>query len=254
MPLNSADFEYIAKLLRDRSVIVLEAGKEYLVESRLLPIARGEGFASLSDLVARLRSSLANGLQQKVIEAMITNETSFFRDLHPFDALRKTLMPELMAKRDKERKLNFWCGASSSGQEPYTVALILHEHFPTLANWTTRFIATGLSMEMVERARRAVQSAGGQPWYAGAAPGEVFSTARRRMAGQRGSAQSSRVPPDEPRRIVDANAGDGCHLHKKRAHLLRRADQESHLRQDTPYLTTGRLSVSRSGGDNVKSQ
>jgi chemotaxis protein methyltransferase CheR len=116
-------------------------------------VARGEGCASLQDLVARLRTQPTNGLHQKVIEAMTTNETSFFRDFHPFEALRKTIVPELMAKREKERKLNFWCAASSSGQEPYTVAMVLREHFPSLANWTVRFLATDLSMEMVERAR-----------------------------------------------------------------------------------------------------
>ena len=153
MPLNSADFEHIAKLVRDRSAIVLEAGKEYLVESRLLPVARGEGCTSVAELVTRLRSSSANGLQQKVVEAMTTNETSFFRDLHPFEALKKTLLPELMAKRGGARTLNLWCAAASSGQEPYTIALTLREHFPALATWTVRFIATDLSMEMVERSR-----------------------------------------------------------------------------------------------------
>lgn len=153
MPLNSADFDYICKLVRDRSAIVLDAGKEYLVESRLLPLARSEGCASLQELTLRLRTQSANGLQQKVVEAMTTNETSFFRDLHPFEVLKKTLLPELMGKRERERKLNFWCGASSSGQEPYTVAIMLREHFPTLANWSFRFLATDLSVEMVERAR-----------------------------------------------------------------------------------------------------
>ena len=84
---------------------------------------------------------------------MTTNETSFFRDLHPFDALKKTLLPELVIKRGGERILNFWCAAASSGQEPYTVALLLREHFPLLADWTIRFIATDLSAEMVERSR-----------------------------------------------------------------------------------------------------
>jgi chemotaxis protein methyltransferase CheR len=153
VPLNSDDFAYIAKLIHDRSAIVLETGKEYLVESRLLPIARNEGCASVADLVARLRSLSINGLQQKVVEAMTTNETSFFRDLHPFETLKKTVLPELIAKRGDERKLNLWCAASSSGQEPYTIALILCEHFPALAHWTVRFLATDLSQEMVERAR-----------------------------------------------------------------------------------------------------
>jgi chemotaxis protein methyltransferase CheR len=153
MPLNNADFDFICKLVRDRSAIVLDAGKEYLVESRLLPLARSEGCASLQDLVLRLRTQSTNGLQQKVIEAMTTNETSFFRDLHPFEALKKVLLPELMRKRERERRLNFWCGASSSGQEPYTIAILLREHFPTLANWSVQFLATDLSVEMVERAR-----------------------------------------------------------------------------------------------------
>ncbi|MGE0679666.1 MAG: protein-glutamate O-methyltransferase CheR [Candidatus Binatia bacterium] len=153
MSLNNADFEYITKLVRDRSAIVLEAGKEYLVESRLLPIVRSEGCTSFADLVVRLRSPSANGLLKRVVEAMTTNETSFFRDLHPFEVLKKTLLPELAAKRESERRLNLWCAASSSGQEPYSIALLLREHFPLLANWTVRFMATDLSVEMVERAR-----------------------------------------------------------------------------------------------------
>jgi len=153
VPLNSADFTYITKLVHARSAIVLEAGKEYLVESRLLPIVRSEGCASLADLVVRLRSPSANGLQQRVVEAMTTNETSFFRDLHPFEVLKKTLLPELIARNGNTRTINLWCAASSSGQEPYTIALILREHFPVLANWTVRFLATDLSIEMVERAR-----------------------------------------------------------------------------------------------------
>jgi len=107
----------------------------------------------LQDLVARLRAQPFNGLHQKVVEAMTTNETSFFRDVHPFEALKKAVLPELIKKRATERKLNMWCAASSSGQEPYTMAMILREHFPTLANWTVRFIASDISMEMLERAR-----------------------------------------------------------------------------------------------------
>lgn len=152
MPLSSADFDYVRKLVRERSAIVLDAGKEYLVESRLLPLVRSHNCASLQDLIAKLRTG-ANGLHQEVIEAMTTNETSFFRDLHPFDVLKKMLLPELIAKRDRERRLNFWCGASSSGQEPYTVAMLVREHFPVVANWSFRFLATDLSVEMVERAR-----------------------------------------------------------------------------------------------------
>jgi len=151
--IERADFEYIVKLVHDNSAIVLTSGKEYLLESRLLPVARDEGCASLADLVARLRSPASRGLQRKVIEAMTTNETSFFRDLHPFEALKNTLIPELVAKRGGERMLSFWCAAASSGQEPYTIALILREYFPLLANWKICFLATDLSTEMIERAQ-----------------------------------------------------------------------------------------------------
>lgn len=153
MPISNVEFDYIAKLVRERSAIVLEAGKEYLVESRLLPVARTVGCASLPQLIARLRAQSFNGLHQKVVEAMTTNETSFFRDLHPFEALKKLVLPELIAKREKERKLHLWCAASSSGQEPYTIAMLLREHFPLLGSWTLRFVASDLSVEMIERSR-----------------------------------------------------------------------------------------------------
>jgi chemotaxis protein methyltransferase CheR len=140
--------------VRDRSAIVLGVEKEYLIESRLLPVARNAGCASLPDLIGRLRTQPFNGLHQKVVEAMTTNETSFFRDLQPFEALKKMVLPELIARREKERKLNLWCAASSSGQEPYSVTILLREHFSILENWTLRFIASDLSMEMIERAQK----------------------------------------------------------------------------------------------------
>jgi chemotaxis protein methyltransferase CheR len=151
--LKSEDFDYICKLMHKHSGILLEKGKEYLAESRLLPLARTEGFASLQDLVARLRAQPFTALHQKVVEALTTNETSFFRDLHPFEALQKVVLPELIARRAAERQLNLWCAAASSGQEPYTIALVLREHFPELTNWTVQFIASDLSAAMLKRAR-----------------------------------------------------------------------------------------------------
>lgn len=151
--LSQPDFEYVKNLILKHSAIVLEAGKEYLVESRLIPLARQEGFTSLEEMIAQVRSKPSNGLQWKMVEAMTTNETSFFRDVHPFEALKKTVLPDLITKRASQRKLNIWCAASSSGQEPYTVAMVLREHFPVLANWTTRFVASDISMEMLNRSR-----------------------------------------------------------------------------------------------------
>jgi chemotaxis protein methyltransferase CheR len=113
---------------------VLAADKVYLAEARLLPLARREGFASVAGFVNHLRTAPVNGLHQEAVEAMTTNETSFFRDLHPFEALRQTVLPQLLQRRAAERCLNVWCGACSSGQEPYSVALLLREHFPLLAS------------------------------------------------------------------------------------------------------------------------
>lgn len=153
MPISSSDFDYVRWLVHERSGIVLEPGKEYLVESRLGPVARREGFLTLQDLVANLRSS-PNGLQYKVVEAMTTNETTFFRDARPFEVLRTVVMPELLARRAHERSLTVWSAACSSGQEPYSLAMLLREHFPALlAGWRLQLLATDLSREILARAR-----------------------------------------------------------------------------------------------------
>lgn len=153
MALSSADFQFVSTLVRQRSAIVLEPEKSYLLEARLTPLARAEGFASLDALVAQMRAQPFNGLHRKVVEAMTTNETSFFRDLHPFDALRKVVLPEVLKQRQASRTLNVWCAACSSGQEPYTVMMTLLEHFPQLATWQVRLLGTDLSSEMVGRSR-----------------------------------------------------------------------------------------------------
>jgi chemotaxis protein methyltransferase CheR len=155
MTMGANDFEYVQELVRKRSAIVLEAGKEYLVESRLSAVARAEGFASIEHLVVELRRTQANGLHRKVIEAMTTNETAFFRDLHPFEALRAQLIPELMQRRGAQRQLTIWCAACSSGQEPYTIAMLLREYFPALGGWRVRILGTDLSREVLDRAKAA---------------------------------------------------------------------------------------------------
>jgi chemotaxis protein methyltransferase CheR len=151
--ISAGEFEFIRKLVRERSAIVLEPGKEYLAESRLMPVARQEGCASLQDLVERIRADRSGGLERKVIEAMTTNETTFFRDVHPFEALRKKVLPDVLAARAAERALNIWCGASSSGQEPYSIAMVLRECQAALAGWTVRVLASDISSEMLERTR-----------------------------------------------------------------------------------------------------
>ena len=153
MTITASEFDYIRRLVLDQSAIVLEEDKQYLAESRLLPLARREGFDSIGSMVARLGGQKFDGLQRKVVEAMTTNETSFFRDFHPFEALRKSILPELMTERASSKELNFWSAACSSGQEPYSLAILLQEYFPTLADWRVKIIATELSAEMLARAR-----------------------------------------------------------------------------------------------------
>src|SRR5207302_1594789 len=138
MALSPADFDYVRRLVREHSAIVLEDDKGYLVEMRLLALARREGLDSVGALVARLGARAANGLHQEVVEAMTTNETSFFRDPPLFDGLRKTILPELVRRRSAERRLHVWSAACSSGQEPYSIALLLREHRCVPDGWDVR--------------------------------------------------------------------------------------------------------------------
>jgi chemotaxis protein methyltransferase CheR len=151
--MTEQDFTFVVKLVRERSGIVLEPGKEYLVDSRLAPLVRQQKLQSISELVLQAQAEPWNGLPAQIVEAMATSETSFFRDLIPFETLRKSVLPELIARRVSERALNIWCAASSTGQEPYSLALLMREHFPHLATWNVRLIASDMSRESLARAR-----------------------------------------------------------------------------------------------------
>jgi chemotaxis protein methyltransferase CheR len=152
--LDQPTFDFVRKLVQDSSAITLESGKEYLVESRLMPLAKLHGLASLKDMVAQLKAKPLGTLHTQVVEAMTTNETTFFRDIHPFEALKTTVVPELIAARAARRTLNIWSAACSSGQEPYTIAMLLMENFPVLRDWNVQIVATDLSQQMVDRARQ----------------------------------------------------------------------------------------------------
>jgi chemotaxis protein methyltransferase CheR len=154
--LNINAFEYICNLVRDKSAIVLEPSKTYLVESRLNPVARAQGLASIEELVEALRKPNSTKLTQSVIEAMTTNETSFFRDLHPFEVLKTTILPALIAARSRDRVLNIWSNACSSGQEIYTIAMLLKENFADLGAWKVRLIASDLSTQILDKAREGI--------------------------------------------------------------------------------------------------
>lgn len=150
---TAEDYAFVANLLRERCALVLEPGKEYLIKARLTPVAQRNRLDSIPLLISRLRSERNNGLATEVVEAMVTTETSFFRDIHPFETLKKTVLPELIERRRPQRQLNIWCAASSSGQEPYSIALLIKEHFPQLASWHVNISATDISQEMLQRSR-----------------------------------------------------------------------------------------------------
>lgn len=150
--MTGQDFDYLCKLVRDRCAIVLESGKEYLVETRLAPIVKRQNLNSISELVHALRRQADPTLPTQIVEAMVTTESSFFRDLLPFESLRTAVIPELAGRRREERRLRIWCAASSTGQEPYSVAMLLRDHFPDLASWNVSILATDISSEVLQRA------------------------------------------------------------------------------------------------------
>jgi chemotaxis protein methyltransferase CheR len=154
MTCSPIDFAFVRDFLHQRAAIALEPGKEYLVESRLGQLARAEGLESLSALIAVLRVVPPSApLCQRVIEAMTIHETSFFRDLSAYKALREEIIPALLARRAPKRRLTIWCAASSTGQEPYSVLMLLHEYFPQLHDWSIRFVASDISTQVIEKAR-----------------------------------------------------------------------------------------------------
>jgi chemotaxis protein methyltransferase CheR len=153
--ISAEDFSYLAKLMREHAAIVLEPGKEYLALSRLDPIARELGVASIAELVEQLRTTAEDSeLHERVVDALTTNETTFFRDVAPFESLRTTVLPELIERRARTRTLSIWSAGCSTGQEPYSIAMAIREHFPELATWNLSILGTDISPSVLERARR----------------------------------------------------------------------------------------------------
>lgn len=151
MTISAQAFTFVRELVRAESAIVLETGKEYLVESRLVPLARAAGHPSVDAYVAELSTRRTPAALKQVVEALTTNETSWFRDSDPFTALRQSVFPAL-AKTRPNRTLRVWAGACSSGQEPYSIVMTALDT-PELAGWRIELLATDLSEEMLDRAR-----------------------------------------------------------------------------------------------------
>jgi chemotaxis protein methyltransferase CheR len=151
------DYEYLRKLLKDQSGLDLSADKQYLIESRLLPLSRKAGLAGISELVQKMKAG-STALTTQVVEAMTTNETFFFRDKTPFDHFRDTVMPEILRARASRKSVRIWCAAGSTGQEPYSLAMCLKEMGAALAGWRVEIIATDLSQEVLEKSKAGIYS------------------------------------------------------------------------------------------------
>ena len=151
------DYEYLCKVLKSRSGLLLAADKQYLIESRLLPLARRAGLTGIGDLVQKMKSG-ADALIVDVVEAMTTNETFFFRDKIPFDNFKDTVIPDLIKARASRKSLRIWCAAALTGQEPYSLAMLLREMGSVLSGWRVEIVATDLSQEVLEKSKSGIYS------------------------------------------------------------------------------------------------
>lgn len=154
MGISVPEFEYLRKLMKDNAAIVLDEDKQYLAESRLAPLLTREGFPSVQTMLEQMRFQPSGELHRKVLDAMTNNETWFFRDGDPFEALQTTLMPELLQRQQTERKLTIWSAAASSGQEAYSIAMMIRERFPGLLAWSLNILATDISAKVLRRAEQ----------------------------------------------------------------------------------------------------
>jgi chemotaxis protein methyltransferase CheR len=152
------DYDFLRKLLKERSGLDLSADKQYLVESRLVPLARKASLGGISELVQRIQCGGAEALTTEVVEAMTTNETFFFRDKIPFDHLRDTILPMMQQSRANRRSLRIWSAACSTGQEPYSIAMLLKEKAAALSGWRIEIVATDLSQEVLEKSKAGIYS------------------------------------------------------------------------------------------------
>lgn len=147
------EFAYLAAFLKKESGLVVSENKGYLIESRLLPIARELGLDSVAALVGKMRAGAPKSLLDDVTEAMTTNESFFFRDSTPFTTFEDTILPEILKSRSSQKRLRIWCAAASTGQEPYSLAMILKEWAPKMSGWTFDIVGTDLSADVLRRAK-----------------------------------------------------------------------------------------------------
>ena len=156
--MTPAEYEFLSTMLKERDGLVLTKDKTYLLESRLMPVARRQGLKGLSELITEIRTRKDEALVRDVTEAMTTNESFFFRDIKPFETFRTAILPRILETRAGRKTFRIWSAAASSGQEPYTLAMILKEEGARLAGWRYEIIGTDISSEMLEKAKAGLYS------------------------------------------------------------------------------------------------
>lgn len=156
--MTPSDYKYIQDYIKEQSGIVLADGKEYLLESRLMPLVRSNTMASIEDLIQAMRAPTGGHLRDAVVDAMTTNESFFFRDKTPFNHFNNVMAPSLLEARASQKRLRIWCAAASSGQEPYSLAMCIKEMPDKFANWRTEILGTDLSTEVLEKAKAGMYS------------------------------------------------------------------------------------------------
>jgi chemotaxis protein methyltransferase CheR len=154
---NTFDYDYLCRMLKERSGFVLAPEKQYLVDNRLTPVARRHGCANVSELIQRMRGPGTESLRIEITEAMMNNESFFFRDKVPFDLVREVAIPELLRKRARTRRIRIWSAACSTGQEPYSLAMLVQELRPP-AGWQIEIVASDIAGDALERARTGLYS------------------------------------------------------------------------------------------------
>ncbi|MCJ9429568.1 CheR family methyltransferase [Kordiimonas marina] len=156
--MKTEDFEFLSGMLKERSGLMLTPDKVYLLESRLTPLARKRGLDTLDALVQKLRMSRDEGLIKDVTEAMTTNESFFFRDNTPFELFKDHVLPAMDKARGTQKRLRIWCAAASTGQEPYSLAILLRENWMKWQNWNIEIVGTDICTQVLEKAKAGTYS------------------------------------------------------------------------------------------------
>ena len=198
MGCSDSDYDYLRQLVLSRTANLIDPARNAHFEMRLKPVAKAAGASNLEGLVSILRTDQPAHLHRAVAEAMTINETSFFRDRRTFDVLRDTILPRLIETNSAERRLRMWSAAGSTGQEAYSLAMLLCEHFPACASWDVKIVGTDISQQVIDVCpARPLSPAGGQSRTAGAHAGEVPGARRRGVGGGAQAAIDVRFPACE---------------------------------------------------------